>query len=371
MYKFIIILLLIIGKANGTERTTLYDFRFWTSPDKTRIVIDTQAGINYKIKQTKEKITLQIENAKLLNSTYKNIFFKDRNIIKTNILRNKNILNIFFKTKEKYTIKSFELKPNKRYSYYRLVIDLYNKNIKQTVKKITDKKIIVIDAGHGGEDSGALGYKKSKEKYITLAIAKKLAKKINKNKNMYAVLTRKGDYYLKLSTRIKLAQKLEADLFISIHADAVKRIGANGASVYTLSGKGERSKFAKQLERSENIEDVFGSSETQINTDKHLSKILWNFSRKDRNIQSQKLAKNIISQMKKIGKLHKKTPQKANFVVLKTPTIPSVLVETAFISNPSDEKRLNNNSEQNKITNAIYKGIVDYFVGAKITSGAL
>jgi N-acetylmuramoyl-L-alanine amidase len=359
MFKFLILFFLLSKTVLADSRTTLYDFRFWQSPDHTRIVIDTQKDIRYKLSQKQKKIILSIQDAKLLTRTYKNLFFQGKRIRRVNISRENKTFNIFFKTHKKYHLKSFQLKPSKRYPFYRLVIDLHDTEIKQIQKK-KDKNIIVIDAGHGGEDSGALGYKKTKEKYITLNIAKKLATKINKNPSMHAVLTRKGDYYIKLNKRIKLAQKNGADLFISIHADSVKRTGAHGASVYTLSDKGKSSTLAKQLEKTENTLDVFGGSEYLLE-DKYLNKILWGFSRKDRDIQSQKLAKNILLQMKKIGALHKNTPQKANFVVLKTPAIPSVLVETAFISNPKEERRLNNTKEQNKIANAIYQALVNYY----------
>jgi N-acetylmuramoyl-L-alanine amidase len=359
MYKFIILLLLSFN-IYAQDRTTLYDFRFWTSPERTRIVVDTEAGIKYSITKKNHRITLKINHAKLLSRTYKHLFFKDKRIKNTKISRQGKTLSISFVTGQKYPFSSFQLKPSKRYPYHRLVIDLLDKSITK-LQKTEHKKIILIDAGHGGEDSGALGYRHSKEKNITLIIAKKLAKIINKDKTMRAILTRKGDYYISLKKRVLLAQRFNADLFISIHADAVRRLGANGASVYTLSAKGEKSHLAKQLEKSENTLDVFGDINENTQEDKYLNRILWSFSRKDRDIQSQKLASQLLTQMKTIGKLHKSTPQKANFVVLKTPAIPSVLVETAFISNPYEEKRLNSRRMQNKISQAIYQGIKKYY----------
>ncbi len=354
--------------AYADNKTTLYDFRFWTAPDHTRIVIDVERGIQYKLTTSKHKIDLSIWRAKLLNRTYKKIFYKDKRIRKTHIQRVKNQLHIFFRTHRDYQIKSFTLKPNAKYKHHRLVIDVVDRktqNISKIYKRISAKrslkKIILIDAGHGGEDPGAIGYKKSKEKHITLKIAKKLAKKINQTAGMKAVLTRTGNYYVPLSKRIRIAQAHHASVFISIHADSVKRRGARGASVYTLSAKGGSTKFAKQLERSENTADQFGGVKSWVEGDKFLNQILWDFSRKDRDIQSQKLAKTILKRMGKIGHLHKKRPQKAGFLVLKTPAIPSVLVETAFISNPNEERRLNNPREQNKIAEAIYRGILDYY----------
>ena len=154
-------------------------------------------------------------------------------------------------------------------------------------------------------------------------------------------------------------------MFISIHADAIESTSAKGASIYTLSEKGNNSKLAKQLENSENSVDQFGGVETVIDSDQFLKSILTDFSRQDREIQSQKLASQVLEELSKIGPVHKKTPQKANFVVLKAPTIPSILVETAFISNPTQEKRLANSKEQQKIADAIYKGVINYFKNDK------
>ena len=184
---------------------------------------------------------------------------------------------------------------------------------------------------------------------------------INKNKDLKAVLTRSGDYYVPLTKRITIAQKEKATMFISIHADAVESPVAKGASVYTLSEKGNNSKLAKQLETSQNVVDQFGGVESVIDSDQFLKNILKDFSRKDRDMQSFNLANEIIKQLEKIGPIHKKVPQKANFVVLKSPSIPSVLVETAFISNPTQEKRLTNSKQQTKIAQSIYQGILKYY----------
>jgi len=374
MRQFLIVCLswLCLGHTYAEEKTTLHDFRFWTSPERTRIVIDVEKGVKYQVNTKDNKIDLAINNAKLLRETYDKLFYQDQRIVKTRLKRKKDKLHFLITTSKPYRVKSYTLNPNQKYKHHRLVLDLYGqqastvstKKPKKSVKKLANKttqKIILIDAGHGGEDPGAIGHKRTKEKHITLQIAKKLAKKINQTKGMKAILTRKGDYYVGLTKRIRIAQANNASLFISIHADSVKRKSAKGASVYTLSERGGSTQFAKRLERSQNTVDQFGGIETLVEGDQYLNKILWDFSRKDRNTQSQKLGSKILQQMSKIGYLHKKTPQKAGFVVLKTPAIPSVLVETAFISNPQEEKRLNNTKEQDKITNAIYQGILNYY----------
>ena len=371
-YFLTIFLLLGIGSVAADEKTMLYDFRYWTAPDHTRIVVDTQENAFYDIFTNKDYIILSVENAKVLSETFSHLFFEDRRIERAQIKRDHETLKLIFHTKDLYNVKYFNLPPNQKYKYHRLAIDLYDSKsskskTKLAIKKSTqkDKTIIVVDAGHGGEDSGAVGKNKTREKDVNLAIAKKLVNTINKNKDLSAILTRRGDYYIPLTKRITIAQNEQATMFISIHADAIESTSAKGASIYTLSEKGNNSKLAKQLENSENSVDQFGGVETVIDSDQFLKSILTDFSRQDREIQSQKLASQVLEELSKIGPVHKKTPQKANFVVLKTPTIPSILVETAFISNPTQERRLGNSKEQQKIADAIYKGVINYFKNDK------
>jgi N-acetylmuramoyl-L-alanine amidase len=371
-YFLTIFLLLGISSVSADEKTMLYDFRYWTAPDHTRIVVDTQENAFYDIVTSKDYIILSVENAKVLSETFSHLFFEDKRIEKAQIKRDHETLKLIFHTKDLYNVKYFNLPPNQKYKYHRLVIDLYDSKSSKSKTKLAiekstqkDKTIIVVDAGHGGEDSGAVGKNKTREKDVNLAIAKKLVNTINKNKDLSAILTRRGDYYIPLTKRITIAQNEQATMFISIHADAIESTSAKGASIYTLSEKGNNSKLAKQLENSENSVDQFGGVETVIDSDQFLKSILTDFSRQDREIQSQKLASQVLEELSKIGPVHKKTPQKANFVVLKAPTIPSILVETAFISNPTQERRLGNSKEQQKIADAIYKGVIDYFKNDK------
>ena len=371
-YFLIIFFLLGIGSVSADEKTMLYDFRYWTAPDHTRIVIDTQENAFYDIFTSKDYIILSVENAKVLSETFSHLFFQDKRIERAQIKRDHETLKLIFHTKDLYSVKYFNLPPNQKYKYHRLVIDLYDSKSSKSKTKVaiekstpSDKIIILVDAGHGGEDYGAVGKNKTREKDVNLAIAKKLVNTINKNKDLSAVLTRNGDYYIPLTKRITITQNEQATMFISIHADAVESTSAKGASIYTLSEKGNNSKLAKQLEQSENSVDQFGGVETVIDNDQFLKSILTDFSRQDRETQSQKLASQVLEELSKIGPVHKKTPQKANFVVLKAPTIPSILVETAFISNPTQEKRLGNSKEQQKIADAIYKGVIDYFEEGK------
>jgi len=354
--------------VGAEDKTTLYDFRYWTAPDHTRIVIDTEEDTLFSISEDNNYIILSVDDAEVLSETFSHIFFEDKRIKKIRIKRDRETIKLIFHTNKDYIVKHFTLPPNAKYKYHRLVIDVIDleSDVVETVGSIEKvfpdkKKVILVDAGHGGEDYGAIGKSNSREKDVNLAIAKKLVTTINQNPDLTAVLTRSGDYYIPLTKRITIAQREKATMFISIHADSVESTSAKGGSIYTLSEKGNNSQLAKQLEQSENSVDQFGGVETVIDSDQFLKNILTDFSRKDRDIQSQQLANEILNQLKKIGPVHKKEPQKANFVVLKTPAIPSVLVETAFISNPTQEKRLINSKQQQKIANSIYQGIIDYY----------
>ena len=360
--------ILWISSVSAEDKTTLYDFRYWTAPDHTRIVIDTEEDTLFSISKDNKYIILSIDDAEVLSETFSHIFFEDKRIKKTRIKRDRETIKLIFHTNKDYIVKHFTLPPNAKYRYHRLVVDVIDlesdvlKTIEPTEKVFpVKKKVILVDAGHGGEDPGAIGKNKSQEKDVNLAIAKKLVAIINQNSDLTAVLTRSGDYYIPLTKRITIAQREKATMFISIHADAVESTSAKGASIYTLSEKGNNSQLAKQLEQSENSVDQFGGVETVIDSDQFLKNILTDFSRKDRDMQSQQLANEILNQLKKIGPVHKKEPQTANFVVLKSPAIPSVLVETAFISNPTQEKRLTNSKQQQKIAESIYQGIINYY----------
>ena len=370
MRNWLILFILFFSPLSfGEDKTTLYDFRYWSAPDHTRIVIDKDEDTLFNIQSSDDYVIISFDDAEVLSETFSNIFFKDNRIQKVRIKREKTTIKLIVHISKKFKLKHFTLNPNSKYKHHRLVVDVLDLE-KKVTKKVTkrdsppslrNQKIILVDAGHGGEDSGAVGKNKSLEKNVNLAIAKKLVAIINQNKDFKAVLSRSGDYYVPLTKRLTIAQQQKASMFISIHADSVESISAKGASVYMLSEKGNNSKLAKQLEASQNLVDQFGGVETVIDNDQFLKNILTDYSRKDKEKQSFELAQEIIAQLDKIGPIHKQIPQKANFVVLKSPSIPSVLVETAFISNPTQEKRLTNKKQQQKIAQSIYKGIVNFY----------
>lgn len=220
--------------------------------------------------------------------------------------------------------------------------------------------IIAIDAGHGGEDPGAAGASGSREKDITLMVAKKLKAKIDDEPGMRAVLTRDGDYFIPLHGRVVKARKFQADLFISIHADAFTNPAARGSSVFALSEKGATSASARYLAKKENESDLIGGVNLNVK-DPVLARTLLDLSQTATINDSLKLGKAVLGQIGGINKLHKNHVEQAGFAVLKSPDIPSILVETAFISNPEEERKLNDDAYQNKLVGSILVGIKQYF----------
>jgi N-acetylmuramoyl-L-alanine amidase len=219
---------------------------------------------------------------------------------------------------------------------------------------------IAIDAGHGGEDPGAKGANGSREKDITLAIAKKLKERIDSEPNMRGILTRDGDYFIPLHGRVVKARNLQSDLFISIHADAFVRPEARGSSVFALSEKGATSASARYLAKKENESDLIGGVSLD-NKDANLARTLLDLSQTATINDSLKLGKNVLKNIGEINTLHKGSVEQAGFAVLKSPDIPSILVETAFISNPEEERRLNDEGYREKLVEAIIAGVKKYF----------
>ena len=220
--------------------------------------------------------------------------------------------------------------------------------------------LIAIDAGHGGEDPGAQGPGGTREKHVTLAIARKLKGLVDDTPGMHAVLTRDGDYFIPLSGRVNKARRVHADLFISIHADAFIKPNARGSSVFALSERGATSASARWLAKSENEADLIGGVNLAVK-DPYLARTLLDLSQTATISDSLKLAKHLLRELGGINTLHSGFVEQAGFAVLKSPDIPSVLVETAFISNPDEERRLNDKDYQDKLARAILSGIKHYF----------
>lgn len=219
--------------------------------------------------------------------------------------------------------------------------------------------VIAIDAGHGGNDPGAQGVNGGQEKNITLAIAKKLSALLNRQQGIKAVLVREGDYFIALRKRMEIAREADADLFVSIHADANPNVSVSGASVYTLSKNGASSEAAHWLAEKENNADLVGGI-TLNDEDDDLASVLLDLSQDTTLEHSYMVANEVLKSFGKVSPLHKDSVQKAGFIVLKSPDIPSILVETAFISNPAEERNLLSEHYQDKMAEAISKGVLNY-----------
>jgi len=283
------------------------------------------------------------------------------------------------KTATKPTV--FQLQPLGQYGH-RLVVDLYPaqaadpaanlpaaplppiaeaaKPAKPGVPQYARLITVAIDAGHGGEDPGALGANGSREKDITLALAKKLKEKIEAQENMRAVLIRDGDYFVPLGQRVTKARAVKADLFISIHADAFIKPHARGSSVFALSENGATSVAARWLAKRENEADLVGGINIDVK-DPFLKRTLIDLSQTATINDSLKLGNAVLKEIGGINTLHKQQVEQAGFAVLKAPDIPSILIETAFISNPEEERRLNDPAYQDKLVDAIVVGVRNYF----------
>jgi len=346
----------------------LNDLRVWTAPERTRLVFDLSGVVAHTIFALPNPNRVVIDlKAVQLKHKIRHVKSNESFIkgIRSGVQQKRN-LRIVLDLKKKAQIKSFLLKPNKKYGH-RLVVDMRVRGRDASKKATTRRKIsqlrdvvVAIDAGHGGEDPGAIGKRGTQEKTVVLAIAKKLKKMIDRERGMKAVLVRSGDYYVKLRDRMSTARKHAADLFVSIHADAFRQSTVHGSSVFVLSERGASSEAAHWLAERENGADMVGGVSLSQKDDM-LAKILMDLSQTATNEASHGVATKVLSGLKRIGKVHKSTVQYAGFQVLKSPDIPSLLVETAFITNAQEERKLNSGRYQQKIASAIFKGVQHYY----------
>ncbi|MCK5897061.1 MAG: N-acetylmuramoyl-L-alanine amidase, partial [Cocleimonas sp.] len=237
--------------------------------------------------------------------------------------------------------------------------------VKQQKKRRNPQFVVAIDPGHGGKDPGAVGRKGTLEKDVVLKIARRLQRRINQQGDMKAVLTREGDYYVSLRKRMEMARAKGADLFISIHADANPDKSLTGSSVYILSNRGASSEAARWLAKSENSYEAKLAGTVVKRSNKVLSSLLLDLTQSATIDNSLGLAESVLQELSGINSLLRKKVESASFVVLKSPDIPSMLVETAFISNPREERRLNTSHYQHKLANAMFHGIRRYHLAQK------
>lgn len=267
--------------------------------------------------------------------------------------------------------KSFLLEPDKHGNGYRLVVDLYTSGktssaVVKSAKVLAAKPrsvVIAIDPGHGGVDPGATGRDGTHEKNVTLAVGRDLKRLIDKQPGMRAVMTRTGDYFVPLKKRYEIARKAKADLFVSIHADAYVSSDARGSSVWVLSTRGASSEAARWLADRENRADLVGGVSLD-DKDNMLAAVLLDLSQSATLEASHAVAKRVLHALAKIGPTHRGYVEKANFVVLRSPDVPSILVETAFITNPAEERRLKSPVQREKLADAILTGVSNYFRNA-------
>ena len=369
--------------------------RIWPSPEYTRITVESATLLQYEqmILQNPERIVVDLKNiylGKALEDLTSQVKEEDPSIQSIRVGQfNPKVSRIVIDLKGTAKVKVFSLDPIEPYKH-RLVIDVYPENydaLASLLKQLEDETyqasdevitkdevkpepginkqpkpepiIVAIDAGHGGEDPGARGKRGTKEKVVVLKIAKKLKVLIDAEKNMKAVLIRDGDYFVPLATRVKKARAAKADIFVSIHADAFKKRSVSGSGVYALSDRGASSAFAKFLANQENEADLIGGVSID-DKDPILAKTLLDLSQSATINDSLRLGKQVLLEIKKVNNLHKKYVEQAGFAVLKAPDIPSILVETAFISNPEEEKNLRSTAFQNKLAKSILLGIKNY-----------
>lgn len=362
---------LLLSTTVFAATVSINNVRIWAAPDSTRVVFDTSGPVNHKLFMLERpyRTVIDLKNAVMAGNTVQPDT-KDQYLQSIRAAaKNKNDLRIVLDLKQHVSYKSFQLKPNKHYGH-RLVIDLYGQAVEepetQAVKReVTASNrprdvIIAIDAGHGGEDPGAKGPSGTYEKNVVLKIAQYLAGIINKERGMKAVMIREGDYYMSLRKRIKKARRHKADLFISIHADAFHDSRVRGSSVYVLSRRGASSEAARWLAETENASDLVGGVSLE-DKDDVLASVLLDLSQTASLEASIDIADRVLKGLRGVGKVHKRTVQSAGFAVLKSPDIPSILIETAFISNPSEEKKLLSKKHRRNMANAILAGLRGYF----------
>ncbi len=346
--------------------------RLWRAPDKTRLVFDLSSAVEHQLITLKNPDRLVIDMADVsLKTALDDIDLSTTSIANIrHAVRNKNGLRVVLDLNTKISPQSFSLKANEQYGN-RLVIDLYDKkrsvsrSVEQVIEQKNRKIIIAIDAGHGGEDPGALGPRRVREKVVALQIAQKLEALFDSNPYFQGELVRTGDYYIALPKRTKIARDKRADFFISIHADAFTNPKAYGASVYALSTKGATSEAATILAAKENRADLIGgASSLSLNdySDDVLKGVLLDLSQTATVSSSLEAGKYVLKNMGGVARLHKKKVEQAGFMVLKSPDVPSLLIETGFISNPKEARDLSTRGYQRKMANAIYQGLVQYYL---------
>lgn len=358
--------------------------RVWPAPDYTRITLEDSQPLIFSYQQLSNpaRLLVDLEGVEFNSVLAKlpgRISAADPYIKQIRAGRNRpGVVRLVVDLKGKVKPQVFTLKPVGEYGY-RLVLDLYPADPIDPLMALLQKQpklpqqqpgenpgeiarmvTIMLDPGHGGEDPGATGQAGTHEKNVVLSIARRLRKRIEAEPNMRTVMTRDGDYFIPLGQRVEKARRVQADLFVSVHADAFTNRTAHGSSVFVLSEHGASSAAARWLARRENASDLIGGVDLKVK-DPYLARTLLDLSQTATSNDSMKLGRDVLGQLGDVNPLHQGRVEEAAFAVLKAPDIPSILVETDFISNPEEERRLNDDAYQDVIADAIFKGVKNYF----------
>jgi len=362
---------LFTGAKSGIAgtRATLTGIRIsQSSDDHTRVVFDLTGEIDHRL------FTLDGPNRVVidLNETRKSeaIEVSPANTsLMTGVRsasKNNGRLRVVLDLQGKVRPRSFSLKPDGK-AGHRLVVDLHATDLDPTPIKTSQQErnkrkkqfVIAIDPGHGGRDPGAIGKKGTREKDVTLSVAKKMKNLINRSSGYKAILTRSGDRFISLRNRVKKARAAEADIFISLHADSFHSPNVKGASVYALSLSGASSEAARWIAQKENASDLIGGISLD-DKDDLIASVLLDLSQTATIQDSLDLGSDVLSHIGRVSKLNNRQVQQAGFAVLKAPDMPSILIETAFLSNPGEEKKLRNPKHQHKLASAVFSGIKNH-----------
>ncbi len=366
--------LALLVAAGAQADTPVDNARIWPATDHTRLVLETGRSVEHRLfaLESPRRLVIDVEQADL-ETDLGALDLDETPIRRIRTGRRENgDLRVVLDMKEEVEPRSFQLKPNQKYGH-RLVVDLMDldKTREQEQEAVLEDQseskrrdiIVVVDAGHGGEDPGAIGPSGVQEKHVTMELSRRMVDRINAMEGYEAYLTRKDDYYIGLRKRTEIARDYNADLFVSVHADAFHSPRPRGASVYALSTDGASSETARWLAESENSADLIGGvgGVSLKDKDEMLAGVLLDLSMTASIEYSMGVGANVLNQLDSVGKLHKPSVEQAGFAVLKSPDIPSILVETGFISNPTDEQRLTQASHQNRIADAVVDGIGRHF----------
>jgi N-acetylmuramoyl-L-alanine amidase len=386
-------LVLLLMATDLHAASDVQSVRLWRAPDNTRLVFDLSGPVEHKIftLTAPDRLVIDVTGA-TLKAELDKLPLKNTPVASLRAgQHDADTLRVVVDLHAPVAPKSFSLAPNQQYGH-RLVVDLFDQAtsaraatqppatatpatpaapVSPTLPAVklpataSSKRdiVIAIDAGHGGEDPGAIGPGKIYEKHVVLQISKELQRQINADKGFRAELVRTGDYFIPLRKRTEIARKKGADLFVSIHADAAPRSAAYGASVFALSDRGATSETARWLADSENRSDLIGGAGNVSLGDKDqmLAGVLLDLSMTASLSSSLNVGQKVLSNMGRITPLHKRRVEQAGFMVLKSPDIPSILVETGFISNPSEAKKLQTASHQQSLARSIHSGVRQFF----------